>query len=146
MAGMLFMAANLTAMVLWAALILARFFKPLRRVVDPAAGYVAPALFAVGYLVLVVAFIGRAEGDMGSLAGVAAMFSLPEMLLAGWLHYIAFDLFVGGWIARTGDAEGVSPWLLAPILAATLIFGPIGFLAFVVVRLVRGRRAATVAS
>lgn len=145
MAANLFLAANLTAMVLWAALILARFFKPMRRLFDPFCGYVAPALFSLGYLVLLVLNWGSAGGDMGSLAGVQALFSDPNMMLVGWLHYIAFDLFVGGWIARTGDEEGVSPWLLAPILLFTLLFGPVGFLAFVLVRLVR-RRTATVSA
>lgn len=146
MAATLFMVANLIAMVLWAALILARFLKPLRPVVDPVCGYVAPALFAAGYLVLLVLNFGGAQGDMGSLVGVQILFSQPNMMLVGWLHYLAFDLFVGGWIARTGDAEGVSPWLLAPILFFTLLFGPVGFLAFVLLRLARGRRTATVSA
>ena len=132
-----FSLANLAAMATWIALILARFLKPMRRFVDPAAGYVVPALFAAAYLLLIAGFVGQAPGGgFGSLAGVATLFARPELLLAGWLHYLAFDLFVGAWIARTADEEGLWPIVTVPILAATFLFGPVGYLAFQLVRLI----------
>lgn len=137
--------ANWIAMAFWLVMILARFVKPMRRWADPLCGFIVPALFAACYLVLLAANFGSAGGDMGTLAGVQTLFSQPNMLLVAWLHYLAFDMFVGGWISRTGDAEGVSPWLLTPILLLTLFFGPVGFLLFVLLRLVR-RRGATVAT
>jgi len=65
---------------------------------------------------------------------VSALFAVPEVLLAGWIHYLAFDLFVGGWIARNGSAAGISPLLLTPILLATFLAGPVGYLAYVLLR------------
>jgi hypothetical protein len=65
---------------------------------------------------------------------VTALFAVPELLLAGWIHYLAFDLFVGAWIARNGSAEGVSPLVLTPILLATFLAGPIGYLAYALLR------------
>lgn len=140
-----YMAANLIAMAFWAVLILARFVRSMRARADPLCGFIGPGLFAAAYVVMLATNFGAAQGDMGTLAGVQTLFSQPNMLLVGWLHYLAFDLFVGGWIARTGDAEGVSPWLLTPILLLTLFFGPVGFLLFLLLRLVR-RRAATIAA
>lgn len=138
-----FSIANLTAMIVWIALILARFVPALRRWVYPAAGFVVPALLAVAYVVLIVAFWGKGEGGgFSSLAGVAALFSLPEMLLAGWLHYLAFDLFVGGWIARDSTEAKISPFLIAPILFATFMFGPGGYLSYALLRLVVRRKPA----
>ena len=52
------------------------------------------------------------------------------MALAGWVHYLAFDLFVGLWIAARADAMRLSLVVQAPILTATFMFGPLGLLLF----------------
>ena len=70
-----------------------------------------PALLAVVYAVLVAATLGRSDGGFSSLAGVSALFANPWILLAGWTHYLAFDLFIGGWEVRDAQRRGV-PHLL----------------------------------
>jgi len=123
------------AMIAWVALIAARFIPALRRWVDPAVSYVVPALLSVAYGVLLFGYWGQSEGGgFASLSSVSALFAVPEVLLAGWIHYLAFDLFVGGWIARTGSAAGINPVLLTPILLATFLAGPLGFLAYALLR------------
>ena len=86
----------------------------------------------------------RAEGGFGSLDEVAALFRSRELLLAGWLHYLAFDLFVGAWEVRRGREAGVPFLLVAPCLLLTFLFGPAGLLAFLILlaafRTARGRR------
>ena len=78
--------------------------------------------------------------SLGILAAVVA----SGLLLAGWLHYLAFDLFVGAWIVRTARSEGMPFLLVLPCLPLTFLFGPAGFLLFVVLRAVRNRaRVAT---
>jgi hypothetical protein len=54
--------------------------------------------------------------------------------LAGWVHYLAFDLFVGAWIARTTVQSQLSRLVLVPILPLTFLFGPAGFVAFELTR------------
>src|SRR5438046_4717420 len=89
-----------------------------------------PLAFAAAYLVLIVSFYPSAAGGFGSLAGVSRFFANPWLLLAGWIHYLAFDLFVGAWEARDAAARGVPHLLLLPCLVLTLLFGPIGLLAY----------------
>jgi hypothetical protein len=138
-----FSIASTAAMVAWVALIAARFIPPLRRWVDPAVGYVVPALLSVAYAVFLFAYWGQSEGgSFSSLTGVAALFATPEVLLAGWIHYLAFDLFVGGWIARTGSEAKINPFILTPILIATFLAGPVGYLAYALLRLVVRPKAA----
>lgn len=79
-------------------------------------------------------------GGYGSLAEVKALLSKDEMLLAGWVHYLAFDLFIGGWIATQADRVGLHRLVQAPILVATFLFGPIGLALFLVVRAAYFRR------
>jgi hypothetical protein len=52
------------------------------------------------------------------------------VLLAGWIHYLAFDLFVGRWIASEADKMGISRLIQGPILFGTFMFGPLGLLVF----------------
>ena len=64
-----------------------------------------------------------------SLAGLAAM--------AGWLHYLAFDLFVGAWEVREARRVGLPHWVILPALALTFLFGPLGLLVFLALRAAR---------
>ncbi len=84
---------------------------------------------AIVYAALVLVYFFRVDGGgYGSLAEVKALFQSDPVLLAGWVHYLAFDLFVGIWLAERLDAVRVSRLVQAPILLATFMFGPIGLL------------------
>ena len=75
---------------------------------------VVPSLLAVVYVVLVAATLPRSEGGFSSLAGVSALFDNPWALLAGWTHYLAFDLFIGGWEVRDAQRRGIPHLLVVP--------------------------------
>ena len=98
---------------------------------------VVPLLLAVAYTGLVLAFWSRAPGGFGSLPEVMALFTMPEIALAGWIHYLAFDLLVGAWEVRTARREGIAFLLVLPCLALTFLFGPAGFLVFSALRAAR---------
>jgi len=135
----LFSAASAIAMLSWLALAFspqgARWTPRVRKV----AGRVVPLLFAVVYVALFAAK-GMGDGGYDSLAAVQRLFAVPELLLAGWLHYLAFDLFVGSWIAERAGALGVPHLVVLPLLALTFMFGPAGLLAFALVKAVLSRR------
>ncbi len=116
----------------WAALVLAPLAPRGALVV---AGSVVPLLLAVAYAGLILGHWADAEGGFGSLADVAKLFANPWLLLAGWLHYLCFDLLVGAWIVRRALAEGVAHGFVVPCLALTFLFGPVGFLLFSMVRI-----------
>lgn len=97
------------------------------------AGRVLPLVFAVVYVALFVGN-GMAGGGYGSLDEVRRLLAAPELLTAGWLHYLAFDLFVGTWIAERAAALGVPHLLVLLLLALTFLFGPAGLLAFALLR------------
>ncbi len=125
--------ANNFAMTGWAALIAALFIKSSRKAVLAYASLVAPGLLAVVYVYLLATAKG-ASGGFGSLAGVKSLFSVDQVMLAGWVHYLAFDLFVGAWITKDGLERGVWRPLLIPILITTLMIGPAGLLVYLAVR------------
>jgi hypothetical protein len=129
--NLLFASANLLALAGWALLLASPLIPTLA---DRLAGFALPLLLSVAYAGLVLAFWTRAEGGFGSLDDVARLFRAPQLLLAGWLHYLAFDLFVGAWEVRTARRDGIPFPFIIPCLALTFLFGPAGYLVFTAVR------------
>jgi hypothetical protein len=123
----LFSAVNILALVTW---ILLAAMPGRRWITDVLAALVVPALLAALYVAIVATRIGGSPGGFSSLPGVAMLFSDPWLLLAGWIHYLAFDLFVGAWEVRDARARGISHPLVLPCLALTFLFGPAGWLLY----------------
>ncbi|MGL4527691.1 MAG: abscisic acid-deficient protein Aba4 family protein [Aestuariivirga sp.] len=95
---------------------------------DTMAGLAIPLALSAAYAVLILVFWWTAEGGFDSLANVQKLFTSPWVALAGWIHYLAFDLAIGALLARKMMAAGLSRLFLIPILPLTFLFGPIGFL------------------
>ena len=69
-----------------------------------------------------------------------ALFDTPGGATIGWIHYLAFDLFVGVWIARNADRHGINRIIQVPILFFTLMFGPMGLLIYLITRALLGKQ------
>ena len=93
-----------------------------------------PLGIAAVYLVLIARYMPGSSGGFGSLVEVAQLFSQPGLLLAGWVHYLAFDLFIGAWEVRDAARHRVPHLLVIPCLIMTFLLGPIGLLAYVALR------------
>jgi len=100
---------------------------------DRIAGLIIPLVLSTGYSVLTLLFSAD-DGGYGSLADVVLLFSKPEILLVGWIHYLAFDLVIGAWMCRIARTEKISFYWVLPCLPLTFIFGPAGFLLFSIIR------------
>ena len=129
--------AGLLAMLGWLGLLVSLFVAASRRVAWPAARIAVPALLAIAYILLIADGLGAEGGGFGSIEEVRALFADDSALAAGWLHYLAFDLFVGAWITRDGVGRGLHPLLVLPCLPLTFLFGPAGLLLYFLVRLLR---------
>lgn len=139
----LFQIANLMALAGWAMLLLSPWTPHWSQHI---AGAVVPLLLSCLYVGLIFAFWSRAEGGFNSLAEVMKLFSVAEIVLAGWVHYLAFDLLIGAWIARTANEDGLAFALIVPCLLLTFMFGPAGYLAFKALQWGKSRAAFTRAS
>lgn len=132
----LFGIAGSLAMAGWLALAL----SPLRpRVAQALAGWIIPAVIGLAYAGLIARYWGESSGGFGSLDEVSALFQSRGLLLAGWLHYLAFDLMVGAWEVREAERVGLPHWTILPALVLTFLFGPIGLLVFLALRAARLR-------
>ena len=104
-------------------------------------GVVLPLLLAVIYSGLLVGHWGESGGSFRTLAGVSTLFENHWLLLAGWVHYLAFDLFIGAWEVRDAQAFGISHLSVIPCLVLTFLFGPAGLLLYFLIRIARRRGA-----
>jgi Domain of unknown function (DUF4281) len=130
----LFQVVNVLALLSWLVLIAGVVFKkPTWR--DGVAGTLVPFGLAALYTALILVFWTSAEGGFDSLANVQKLFTNPWVALAGWVHYLAFDLFVGAWITKRIHEEGLPKLLLVPLLPLTFMFGPIGYFGFTIARI-----------
>jgi len=127
----IFSACGMVAMLGWLLLIFVPRWKWTSRFI---AACLFPLALAVVYLVLVVTHFGQSEGGFGSLAEVSLLFRNPHNLLAGWIHYLAFDLFIGAWEVRDAQKIGIHHLLVVPCLVLTFLLGPIGLLLYFVLR------------
>ena len=132
-ASSLFSAFNMLAMAGWIILALGVALKRgwLR---DAVAGTYIPVLISAAYAILIVFFFAGADGGFDTLDNVQKLFTSPWVALAGWVHYLAFDLFMGARIARGMAEQGLPRWPLVILLPLTFLFGPIGYLAFEIIK------------
>lgn len=138
----LFQLASAVPLLGWAALLAA----PLNRPLAVAAARVAAVVLAAGYVVLLGWRLLTAPGGFdpatfSTLPGLARAFSNPAVMLVGWTHYLAFDLWTGAWEAEEAHRRGVPHALVVPCLLLTFLAGPAGLVAFLLVRAPFRRRA-----
>ena len=126
----IFSLASVIAAVGWLFLIVV----PKRPLALHVAGVFFPFLLALMYLYFIAMNIRGAEGGFGSLADVATLFQKRELLLAGWIHYLCFDLFIGAWEVRDAQRNGIAHLAVIPCLIMTFMLGPIGLLFYFAIR------------
>ena len=125
--SLLFSIANPLALIGWLILIAGIVTKrPLLR--DRIAGLFIPLALAAAYTILILVFWWGTEGGFDTLENVQKLFTSPWAALAGWVHYLAYDLFIGALVSRQIMERGISRLFLIPILPLAFLFGPIGFL------------------
>jgi hypothetical protein len=137
-ASQLFQIANPVALIGWLVLAAAIIFKrPFWR--DELAGRWIPLALSAVYSMLIIFFFFRAEGGFDTLENVQKLFTSPWAALAGWVHYLAFDLFLGATISKRVMEQGLPRWPLIVLLPLTFMFGPMGLVGFEIVKLIFGK-------
>ena len=129
----IFSFANTAALVPWLLMMLAPRWKWTRTIIF---SFAFSILFAALYIIMMFSYFIE-MGDFTTLEGIAEMFSIKELALIGWLHYLAFDLFVGSWELHDAQRIGLTHLLLVPCLLFTFILGPVGLLLYLIIRWIK---------
>ncbi len=98
-------------------------------------GLIIPAIFAFAYAVLFVPLYLQAQGGFGSIEKLLALLSYdPAIVLAAWLHFLAFDLLIGRMILEESQTLQMPHRLMIAPLLLCFMFGPVGWLAFILLK------------
>jgi len=101
----------------------------------------APMILSGIYTLLVATHLDHTPGSYNSLLEVRQMLFHKPVLLAAWTHYLAIDLFIGGWMFEEAQRLHMPHVQLAICLFLTFLLGPTGLGLFLLLRL-RHRQAS----
>lgn len=137
--GAVFSIANTIVLPMWLLMIVAPKWKVTRWLTDYR---LIPLLLSIVYVIYIAIAI-QAGGmmDFGSLTSVMELFTEENAVLAGWVHYLAFDLLVGMWLLDQNRSIQINQWVMAPVLVFTFMLGPVGFLLFNILKSFKTKRS-----
>ena len=141
-AEIFFQITNTLALIAWIALVL---FPGTKNISGVLCAVLVPGLLALGYAGVIgwkFATNGPPAGDVMTLTGLRDVFQDDWVFAAAWTHYLVFDMVVGAWIARDSVKLGLPSLLRTVALVLTFLSGPVGFLLYILGRLVLRREAA----
>lgn len=138
MTTLLFTLCNTAILLFWGLLLL----LPKQKITQSLLLYPwVPLSLSFFYAYFLFGFGGLAEADFSSLEGIVKLFreATPESAAAGWLHYLAFDYWVGCWLLKNSQAKGIPHlWVVIPLLC-TFMLGPMGVLTYSIVYVVNSK-------
>ena len=134
--------ANMIVLPMWLLMIVLPKWKVTRFLMDYK---VVPLVLSLVYVVYIIKGLLVQDGmmDFGSLQSVMELFTEENAVLAGWVHYLAFDLLIGMWMLKQNEKVGIHQVLMIPCLLGTFMFGPIGFLLFIIMKSVKAKSLST---
>lgn len=137
---LVFHIANGSVLPAWALLLFAPRARITRAVVHGAVPFV---ILALAYGVLLATDRPGPQGaNFTTLTGVTNIFTSPQTVIAAWMHYLVFDLFVGAWEGRDAARRGIPHLAVAPCQLLTFLFGPLGLASYLVLRAAWKRRVS----
>ena len=136
-AEQLFSICNSTALLGWLLMVIFPNWKGTKIIV--LSGFI-PILLGLVYIPLIAMNMGSNEGSFSTLEGVKALFSNDYLLLAGWVHYLSFDMFVGSWILSNSKQYHINHFLIIPCLFFTFMFGPAGLILYFIIRSIKNKQ------
>lgn len=127
----IFSVTNGLALLSWIYLII----FPFRPLTNKVLIGVPVTLLAIAYAWLVFQSLGPGDFEkFQTLAGITSLFSVPGAVLVGWIHYLAFDLMAGLFIAQNAAKHGIKHIAIVPCLIGTFMLGPVGLLLYLIIR------------
>ena len=113
--------------------------------------YLATSIFPIFLLsaayifILYKAYLGSFDFDNNfslylGLNSVSELFRDDYYLLMFWTHFVAVNLFIGGWILKDSQKLYMNKILLAFPLIITYLTGPIGIFIYWIIRIFYAKR------
>jgi hypothetical protein len=133
---LVFNSINLLALIIWLVLFIVPFSKLYNVLIRSGLVFV---IFALAYSFIMISFFNADLGSLNSLDGIRALLDNEWAFVAGWIHYLSFDLLAGVWILNDSVKAGIKrAWIIVPLIF-TFMAGPLGLLLYFIVKLASKR-------
>ena len=131
---LLFTIINFLALLIWLML----FFAPFSRLYNI---FIRSGLifivFGIAYAIIMISFFNVDPRNLNSLEGVKSLLNNDWAFVAGWIHYLAFDLLAGIWILNDSVKAGIKRgWIIVPLIF-TFMAGPLGLLLYFIIKAIQ---------
>ena len=74
------------------------------------------------------------------LSELSRLFEDHLYIMIFWTHFIAINLFIGGWIVKDSEKFSINKVLMAVPLIVTYLIGPIGLFLYWIIRIFYAKR------
>jgi len=74
------------------------------------------------------------------LGDISTLFEDRSFLILFWVHFLAMNLFCGGWIVKDSTMFNMNKFLVSLPLIVTYLIGPIGITLYWIIRLFYAKR------
>ncbi len=132
-ASLMFQICNLLVTPQWLLMMLAPNWHVTRWLVKSRLFIIILSLVYIFYIIGIFSVGGFK--NFSSLEGIKSLFTKDDIILAGWIHILAFDLFAGSWVWQNAKTRHVHHLWLIPIFFLMWFMGPIGLLFYLGIRL-----------
>jgi len=129
----IFLLSNLFVLPFWGMMLIAPKSKLTQRTIG---SRWAIGVLPLVYLILIAPMIPSLIPvflEPPALEPIRQLFTSDAGVTVGWIHFLAFDLFVGRWILLDATSRNLNSWLIRPVLLLTFFFGPIGLFTYLCV-------------
>ena len=127
----IFNLANMFVLIGWILLFFAPNWKMTQNIVLNGVVLILSVVYLSIFITILPEF---SLESFSSLENVKALFQDDMAVALGWVHYLAFDLFVGAYIVRKGKEFGMARWQYTICLPFTFMLGPVGYLLFTIIK------------
>ena len=79
-------------------------------------------------------FMGNFNLYLG-ISDISYLFSDKNFLMMFWIHFIAINLFIGGWIVKDSQKLSINKFILIVPLLVTYLIGPLGLFLYWLIRI-----------
>jgi hypothetical protein len=124
---------NSAILIPWLLMLIAPNWRVTQFVIS---NFIFPLAYGLAYTIYISIFLSQASEppDFMTLAGIKKLFSVEPAVLVGWIHYLAFDLFVGSWVFMVARRKGINHFLIIPCLLLCFMLGPAGLVLFFAIK------------
>lgn len=127
-------AVNLGSLPAWISLVLLPRWRHTKTITTAIAVAYSFLYVVLAYVLFSKAMFAMDLNAFSTTAGLTQMFTDATSVLAGWAHFIVFDLWTARFFVLDSARSNIPHLAVVPCILGCMFFGPLGLLTYVTVK------------